>query len=71
MFSEITLDNTNVGKSNPHDGTRGFWTIIPGEGRLLLKDNVNDRVYEINMTEITAYDFINSDGNLNLNSGEE
>tara|TARA_B110000503_G_C6767803_1_gene258143 strand:+ start:138 stop:356 length:219 start_codon:yes stop_codon:yes gene_type:complete len=71
MLSEIKLDNTNIGKANPHDGTRGSWTIIPAEGKLLVKDEVSNRVYEINMTEITPYNFINKGGNVNLNLEEE
>ena len=71
MATEIQIDNVNIGKANPHDGTRGRWIIIPAEGRILLKDEISDKVYEINMTEITAYDFISNDGDVNLNIEEQ
>jgi len=51
-------------KANPHDGTRGRWTFIPAEDKILVKDEVKNKVYELNMTEITADEFINNGGDV-------
>ena len=69
MQEILDLNNLNIGKANPHDGTRGFWSIIPADGKILLHDQVNNKVYELSMTEITPNEFINNGGDVNLNKG--
>lgn len=67
MAIELTLDNMDIGKANPHDGTRGRWTFIPAEDKILVKDQLTEKVYSLNMTEITAYEYIDNGGDINLN----
>jgi len=62
----MQINNVDNNKANPHDGTRGRWTFIPAEDRILVKDEVKGKVYSLLMEEIEAEKFINDGGNVNM-----